>query len=224
MTTTDGKITVIADDRERNSGVPEALARMEAFDVRIERLPAGDYQIDNRFLFERKTLPDFAASLISGRLFDQALRLARQTEFHPALVLEGDFSELRDNRIRREAVQGALVMVSVFIGLPVLRTRNPEETARTFLYTAQQARTMAHGGLPRRGYRPKGKAALQRYILQGLPGIGAKRAADLLAHFSTVEAVFTADEEALAAVPGIGLDTARNIRQAVREEAASYRA
>ncbi|MEX2524130.1 MAG: helix-hairpin-helix domain-containing protein, partial [Gammaproteobacteria bacterium] len=77
--------------------------------------------------------------------------------------------------------------------------------------------------LRRRGYRPKGKAALQRYILQGLPGIGAKRAADLLAHFSTVEEVFTADEEALSAVPGIDLDTARKIRQAVGEKAAGYR-
>lgn len=37
-----------------------------------------------------------------------------------------------------EAVQGALVTVALFVGLPVLRTLSAAETARTFLYAAQQ--------------------------------------------------------------------------------------
>jgi len=216
------QIPVTVDDRERHGGVPDALARMEAFDIHIERLPVGDYRVDGRFLFERKTLSDFVSSLISGRLFDQALRLAKQSEHQPVLILEGCGSELRNSGLRREAVQGAMIMIAVFIGLPVLRTRDPAETAGALLYTAQQARTLARGGLPRRGYRPKGKAALQRYILQGLPGIGPARAQQLLARFGTVEAALTAGEDALASVPGIGPDTARKIRWAIGETPAAY--
>lgn len=185
----DKRIPVTVDDRERHSGVPKALAATGAFEVHTARLAAGDYLVDNRFLFERKALPDFAASLISGRLFDQALRLTKQSKFHSVLVLEGGFSELRSSGLRREAVL---------------------------------ARTLAQGGLPRRGYRPKGKAALQHYILQGLPGVGPVRAQQLLARFGTVAAVLTAEEHALTAVAGIGRDTARKIRWAVGETLAAY--
>ena len=94
---------------------------------------------------------------------------------------------------------------------------------RLFLYAARQGRMAASGSLPRRGYRPKGKAALQCYILQGMPGVGPERARQLLAHFGTVEAVVAADIEELTAVSGIGNGTARVIHGAVREPRAKYR-
>jgi ERCC4-type nuclease len=40
------------------------------------RLAAGDYLIDDEVLVGRKTVGDFVASLIDGRLFPQAARLA----------------------------------------------------------------------------------------------------------------------------------------------------
>jgi ERCC4-type nuclease len=112
--------------------------------------------------------------------------------------------------------------VALFLGVPVLRSRSPEETVATFLYAARQARTVALGALPRRGYRPKGKAALQRYILQGLPEVGPERAARLLANFGTVRAIMTADENDLLTVDGIGKHIARRIMWAVKEAAPGY--
>jgi ERCC4-type nuclease len=116
-----------------------------------------------------------------------------------------------------EALQGALVTVSVFIGLPVLRTRTVEETTRTFLYTARQARALVQSSLPRHGYRPKGKAALQRFILQGLPGVGPELARRLLQRFGSVQAIITAGESELTMIDGIGGKTARRIRWSVEE-------
>src|SRR3990172_9234708 len=228
-----GRIPIIVDDRERRGGVVGALRASENFDVAARRLAVGDYLVDDRFLIERKTLPDLTLSIQSGRLFRQALRLAQVSHLRPALILEGTSADLRlkhaetglrDGGMGWEAIQGALVTGSLFVGLPVLRTRSPAETARTLLYVARQGRAVAQGALPRRGRRPKGKAALQRHLLQGLPGVGPERAARLLAHFGNVRAVLTADQETLASVCGIGARTAKRIAWAVEEPGARYAA
>ncbi len=211
-------IPLVIDDREVRSQVPAALAAEAAFDIEIRRLPLGDYLLDGVLLFERKTLQDLVESIKQGRLFDQALRLA-ESKLSAALILEGTSADLADSRMRWEAIQGALITVALFVGLPILRSRNAEETARTMLYAARQHRAVATGDLPRRGRRPKGKAALQSYLLQGLPGVGPQRARRLLRRFGNVENVVTADAEALVEVDGIGLEIARKIRWAVKEPA-----
>lgn len=60
--------SIIVDDREPES-VTAALKVQPDCHVSIQRLSLGDYQVDDRLLFERKTLPDFAASVMDGRLF-----------------------------------------------------------------------------------------------------------------------------------------------------------
>lgn len=82
------RIQVIADDRECRGGVVEALPATGSFDVALQRLAVGDYKVDGRFLFERKTLPDLVFSIQSGRLFSQALRLAAVQDLRPARLLE----------------------------------------------------------------------------------------------------------------------------------------
>lgn len=214
-------IPILIDDRERAGPLPAELARAGVFAIEVKRLALGDYLVDGRFLFERKTLPDLALSIQDGRLFRQALRLAA-SPLRAGLILEGTAADLEGSGMRWEAMQGALITVAMFIGLPLLRCRTPVETARTFEYVARQGRTVAGGAFPRRGYRPKGKLALQYHLLQGLPGVGPARAARLLERFGSVEAVVTADAAALAAVPGIGKNTARRVRWAVEEQRAVY--
>ncbi len=218
----DQPIPVIIDDRECRGEVLPALRGDDRFAVRVERLARGDYLIDARFLFERKTLPDLVKSIISGRLFKQALRLADVRDLQPALILEGTGRDLAGSEMSWEAIQGALVNVSLLIGLPVLRSRSPDETVKTMAYAAEQARIIACGGLPRKGVRPKGKAALQHYVLQGLPGIGPARAARLIEHFGSVRAAINATSEELAELSGIGKATADRMDWAVRNQGSIY--
>ncbi|NOY52105.1 MAG: hypothetical protein GXP58_00620 [Deltaproteobacteria bacterium] len=82
------KVSVVIDDREARSGLPEILGSLEEVEVSFRRLPLGDYVVDGLFLFERKRLPDFAASIRDGRLFQQTARLAL-SEKRSALILEG---------------------------------------------------------------------------------------------------------------------------------------
>lgn len=123
--------------------------------------------------------------------------------------------------MRIEALQGAMVNVAWLIGLPLLRSRSPEESARLILYAARQHRRLAEGALPRRGRRPSGKHALQSHLLQGLPGVGAGRARRLLARFGSVAAVMNAGRDELAEVRGIGPKVAGKVRWAVEEARAA---
>jgi DNA excision repair protein ERCC-4 len=215
-------LRIIADDRERADGkVLAALAARDDVTVEVARIDVGDYRVERRVIVERKTAADFAASLIDGRLFQQAAALALAPE-RAVLLLEGRDQEWRDTGVRREALQGALITVGVFFGVAVLHSDAPEETARLLVYLGRQARQAARGGLPRPGYRPKGKRARQLFLLQGLPGVGPERAARLLERFGSVQAVVTASADALVTVDGIGEKTAAKMRWAVQEPAVGY--
>lgn len=215
-------IQVLVDDREQRSPLWPLLRDSSLFDAQLQRLPLGDYAVGDSLLFERKTLPDLTASIISGRLFDQALRLSKSKRRRPAMILEGTGRDLRACRLSWSAIQGAMATVTLFIGLPVLRTRTPQESLDTLRFAAAQAQAIATGALTRKAIRPGGKTQLQCFILQGCPGIGPKRAARLLSHFGSVEAVIRAPEQALASVEGIGLETARRIRWSVEESSPAY--
>jgi len=212
---------ILVDDREKSLPVRQALAAMEEVSLQVRRLAAGDFQVDGRLLFERKTLSDFAVSVIDGRFFRQMAQLA-MSPLKGALILEGNGRDLQDTGIRREALQGALISASLMMGIPVLRALTPEETARLMVYAARQMRVVAAGGLPRSGYRPKGKKKRQLYILQSLPGVGPARAARLLERFGNVRNVFNANLENLKTVDGIGADTARKIQWAISETKTAY--
>ena len=125
----DGTIAVVADHREIASGVIEELQRMSGVEVRLEQLPVGDYLVDGVCLFERKSLRDLARSIIDGRLFSQAKRLVAGP-LRAAVILEGTSRDLEGSAMSRESVLGAIVSLTLVFELPVLRSRNPAESAR----------------------------------------------------------------------------------------------
>lgn len=214
-------VDIVADDREPESGVIAFLRSIPEVAVRIERLSSGDYLADRRILFERKTLQDFAVSIVDGRLFKQMLALTR-SKFRGVLILEGGGKDAAGLGVRREALQGAMISISLILGIPILRSMTPDETARLIVYAARQVQSFSHAVHQRPGYRPKGKDARRLYILQGLPGVGRDRALRLLEKFGSVEAVMGAGREELLTVEGIGAKTADRIRWAVCEKSASF--
>jgi ERCC4-type nuclease len=174
----------------------------------------GDFLVEDRFAVERKTLADFAQSVVDARLFKQATALAQGSR-RAVLILEGTAADFGAGGVSRESLQGALITVSVFFGLAVLRARDAAETARLLVYLGRQVQQFASGSFARPGYRPKGKRARQLFVLQGLPGIGPERAARLLERFDSVQAVAMASPDELATVDGIAETTAARIRWAV---------
>ena len=215
-------VRIVADDRENAGGVIAELRRQGAATVEVRRLAVGDFFVEDRFAVERKTLPDLAQSIVDARLFKQAAALGQGMR-RGVLVLEGTGANLADVGVSREAMQGALITVSVFQGLAVLRARDAAETARLLIYLGRQARAVAVGAWHRPGNRPKGRRARQLFLLQGLPGIGPGRAARLLDRFGSVQAVTAASPADLTEVEGIGEATAGRIRWALEEAAGDLR-
>jgi len=82
------RIEVIADDREAESGIVESLRAMRGVSVAVRRLRLGDYLVDGRLLFERKTVDDLVESIVDGRLRSQGVRLAT-ARYRAVVVLEG---------------------------------------------------------------------------------------------------------------------------------------
>ena len=214
-------IHIIADDRECKSEVIASLLQIEDVDVSIRRLSMGDYQIKNRLIVERKTLKDFAVSIIDGRLFKQMIRLVNSNS-KAVLIIEGTASDTAELGMTREAMQGALITVSLILGIPVLRSKGPSETAKLMVYIGRQIESMAMGGVQRHGYRPKTKRKRQLFILQGLPGIGPGRAGRLLDRFGSVEAAISASSSELQTVDGIGKSVADKIKWTVSEQTQPY--
>ena len=215
------QITVIADDRESKNQVIKFLSDMKNVSVAVKRLSVGDYIVDNQVVFERKTLNDFARSIVDGRLFSQAIRLAN-SKCRTVLILEGTSKDLTEIGVSREAMQGALITISLLLGIPVLRSKDPFESANLILYSSRQIKLIGRKIFQRHGYKPKGKRKQQLFILQGLPGIGSERAVRLLNAFGSVEAVVTATSEELQSVAGIGESIAESIKCAVKEQIQPY--
>ena len=216
----DNLVHIVADDRERKSAVIELLLETEDVEVDIRRLSWGDYQVGSRVIVERKTLSDFAISIIDGRLFKQMCCLANSNS-EGILIIEGTAADAAGIAVAREALQGALITVSLIIGIPVLRSKNPAETAGLIVYIGRQIESMTGGGMRRHGYRPKGLRNRQLFILQGLPGVGRERADRLLDRFGSVEAVIAAGTDELQTVEGIGKNIAEKIKWAVSERVSS---
>lgn len=210
---------ILIDHRELRSGVAGYLQKRLDAEIRFEQLSFGDYCIDGLYLFERKTLPDLIASIKDGRIFQQACRLACAQQ-RSIIILEGTTSSIKRSKMQRESIQGVLIQISIFLGIPLLRSKDAEETAKLIIYTAGQAQKLI--GQPNHirhipHKRPKTKFKTQMYILQGIPGIGPKRAKALLNHFETIEAIFCASSDEITEVSGINKKTAQTISWAVKE-------
>jgi ERCC4-type nuclease len=209
-------VRITADDRESKSDVIKSLLEIEEVNVSIQRLSGGDYRINRRVIVERKTIKDFAISIVDGRLFRQMIRLANSTS-QGVLILEGTAADTLDLKITRASIQGALINISLILGIPVLRSRNPSESARLMVYIGRQLKSMTRGGMQRHGYRPRGNRKRQLFILQGLPGIGPQKAGRLLDRFGSVEAAISARSDELQTVDGIGKSIADRIRWVVSD-------
>src|SRR5260221_7158915 len=130
-------VPIVADDRERASGIVDLLRQFPDVELRIEHLLVGDFVVSGQIVFERKCADDFAASLIDGRLFSQAARLVKQP-LRSARILEGNTQDWTRLGVRREALQGALITLNLIFDLPVFRSINPDETAPLLVYASRQ--------------------------------------------------------------------------------------
>jgi len=207
-------LEIRVDVRERVGGVPEILARMPGVTLRWETLRSADYAVQETIGIERKSGPDLARSIVDGRIFRQAGRMGRAYE-RPFFLLEGMAPGMAVAGVQSPQIRGALVSVAAVFGIPVLYSADTAESAEIIVRAAGQSARIGSDAYRRPGYRPKGWRKRALFILQGLPGIGPKRAAELLDSFGDVRGVIQAEKDRLMEVSGIGERGAERILQAV---------
>lgn len=205
-------VIVFVDLRERGSGVNKKLKNL-GVKTKTRRLPVGDYLVSNRVIIERKRRKDFNKSLIDGRLLEQASRMKENFDV-PLIILEGKGSLYDLNNIHPNAIRGALSALTVDLGIPILPSRDTNDTASLIANIARREQRVKKKELRLHGERkPKSLKEQQIYLLSSLPGIGQKLAKSLLKEFRTIRRLVNAPFERLVKVKLIGKKKAKKIKQ-----------
>lgn len=214
---TGGTIRIIMDHREVNETLKQTLLIEPSVRLEVSTLKTGDFLINDLLLVERKTFKDFVASIKDGRIFEQAARLSSGTKRN-LIILEGTSQDIKSTEMKREAIQGALICLSMKFRIPVLRSVSPEETGKLMIAAYHQStnckRHLAYRPSP---YKRNNKFKQQIFILQGLPSVGPAKAKMLLDKFGSLNAVFTASISDLREVVGVGKYTAERICSVLHE-------
>lgn len=82
-------MNVLIDNREKQLRIDSAVEYYEKMgdEVHVRELPFGDYIFENQVVFEYKTLSDFAQSVQSGRVFNQAIDQSQAFPHHFVIVV-----------------------------------------------------------------------------------------------------------------------------------------
>ena len=166
----------------RDMAAPDDYAAMEQMLTR--RLTHYKEAAENGKKDGFETLPDLW--LIDGGAGQVAAAKKAAAQFGVEIPI---FGMVKDDRHRTRAIRAENEEIAIRSSQSVFR-----------LITAIQDETHRYAiSFSRKKHRTTGFAS----VLPGVPGIGEKRAAKLLKHFKSMAAVKAADEEALAAAPGM---------------------
>jgi len=209
------KLQIYVDRREIRSGVARAL-ESAGNDVILTTLEVGDYIVSDRVAIERKTDVDFLDSIIDKdrNIFGQLSDLAR-TYDRPVLIIEGD-NLYAARQIHPNAIRGMLASIATDFGIPIISTRDVEDTAALVQVIAKREQVDEKRTPSLHGRKTAMTLSEQQeYIISSMSNIGPVAARKLLQHFGSVERVIRAGLDELMEVESIGPKTEQRIREVV---------
>jgi Fanconi anemia group M protein len=206
---------IIVDYREKGSPVMRELLDMNV-DLELANLNIGDYHISEHVVVEYKLVKDFVDSIIDGRLLGQAKELKQH--YQPIIILEGEEDIYSQRKIHPNAVRGAIAALTIGFRIPVIRTRNPRDTAAMIKVIAEREQKHDDRDFQMHAVKPLGDREIQEYIISSFPGVGSKLAPHLLGRFGSVKGVVNADVAELKKVELIGEKKAKRIKEIVEKD------
>ena len=130
---------IVVNNTEFNASIGANL-RKKGLDIDFEAMAIGDFKIGDRVLIERKFVPEFIGSLLEGRLLEQANTLISEAE-RPLLLIEGG-GLFTQKSVHNNSLMGALATLTIDLGLPVITTKDNEETARFLIIAAKREQAL----------------------------------------------------------------------------------
>jgi ERCC4-type nuclease len=119
---------IIIDHREKTAGIGRILNEKYSIPIQYGQLKTADYIISGNIAVERKTTADFIQSIIDARLFRQCRRLKNNFDYH-CIIVEGTSIFHTQSKMHRNAIRGAFITLASSWHIPVVRTRDTEDTA-----------------------------------------------------------------------------------------------
>ena len=211
------KVKIIADHREKSSGVIKELAD-QGYSLQMEALDSADYLVSSRCAIELKTVQDFVDSIVDGRLLDQ-IRLLKETYERPLVLVEGAEDLFSVRNVHANAIRGMLATIAVSYGIPIIQTKNPRETAALIgIISKREQEETGRDFSMHSSKKPMSIKEQQEYIVSSLPGVGTALAKPLLEKFKSVKGVINAEEAELKTVELIGDKKAKKIKEIVDKD------
>lgn len=192
---------ILIDYREKNSLVPSELVNLN-LKIEFKELKVGDYIVKG-VAIERKTVNDFISSIKNKRLINQLEEL--QQYKNKLLIIEGlDEQELytdSEDRIgmHPNAIRGFLLSVLLKYKVPIIFTKNYEDTAKFILILSKKKEKEMSLNITKKNLNKKER---KQFILEGFPGIGPKTAKKLFKKFKTIKNIFNSSQEELKEIIG----------------------
>ncbi len=208
-------VAVLADHREKNNRVVKELIDA-GVSVKTAQLTTADYVVSGKVGVELKKVPDFVASIIDGRILDQ-MRDLKNSFQKAVLIIEGEEDIYSVRNVHPNAIRGMLASVVLDFHVPVLYTKNPQDTAALLAVMAkrEQGKEIDFTLHP---LKPKSICEQQEFIVSAFPNIGVQTARVLLEHFGSIKNLVNAPEEQLTELKGIGDKTAKQLIKMFEEE------
>lgn len=208
----DSGIQIHADYREKSSGVIKKLLDL-GINVSLEKLEVGDYLISENLCVEFKTIPDFVDSLIDKRLFTQLKSMKMYKK--QLIILQGEEDIYTQRNLHPNAIRGMLATISVGYGVPILQTRNSEDSALLMAQIAKREQSSEDKEFTHHSLKPLTLKEQQEYLISALPGVGPVLSKPLLKKFGSVKKILTSSIEKLKEVDLIGEIKASKIKEVV---------
>ena len=192
---------ILIDYREKNSLVASELINLN-LKIEFKELKVGDYIVKN-IAIERKTVNDFISSIKNKRLINQLEEL--QQYKNKLLIIEGlDEQELYTDSdegigMHPNAIRGFLLSVLLKYRVPIIFTKNYEDTAKFILILSKKEEKEMPLNITKKNLDKKER---KQFILEGFPGVGPKTAKKLLKKFKTIKNIFNSSQEELGEVIG----------------------
>jgi len=187
------KIPIIVDTREKQSLISANLIEKKA-NIEYEQLEIGDYLIKDTII-ERKTFSDFISSVIDKRLFTQLEEMKKYSKYF--LIIEGFYYDYDKFNVHENAVRGMLLSIAIDYQIPVVYTKDEEDTANFLILTAKKYEKPKQEMSIRQSKTLKTLEEQKQFILEGFPGIGPAAAINLLDKFPTLQRIFNSTQEEL---------------------------
>lgn len=209
-------------DKEQSRIEPARQYYIEqGHEVEVTNLEVGDYVFDNKVCFEFKALPDFVSSIQSGRVFNQAISMAENYDYHFVLIQGNEAERSKTLAISKHYRQ---VTIYQYIGAisslnrytSVIECYSPYIQEAFYRMQSQAQKCLQNRPIVKK-FPKKDKNPAFNYLCYCIYGINAKKAqliVDSLQPHSLTDLLVVSAKD-LKNIEGIGEKTAKKIYEAI---------